>query len=75
MKSGNATPGSKELVTKQDDCLNKWFRVPVATNIFAVDLHKCLENDDRFVNDKLFYSPSSLLIALAMTSHGARGGQ
>lgn len=47
--------------------------VPVATNKFALDLHKCLTNDDRFVNDNLFYSPASLLIALAMTSHGARG--
>ena len=44
-----------------------------ATNKFALDLHKCLANDDRFVNDNLFYSPASLLIALAMTSYGARG--
>ena len=47
--------------------------VPVATNKFALDLHKCLANDDRFANDNLFYSPASLLIALALTSHGARG--
>ena len=44
-----------------------------ATNKFALYLHKCLANDDRFVNDNLFYSPASLLIALAMTSCGARG--
>ena len=47
--------------------------VPEVTNKFALDLHKCLANDDKFANDNLFYSPSSLLIALAMTSHGARG--
>jgi len=47
--------------------------VPVATNRFALDLHKCLANDDKFANDNLFYSPTSLLIALAMTCHGARG--
>ena len=47
--------------------------VPVATNKFALDLHKCLANDDKFANGNLFYSPASLLIALAMTSHGARG--
>ena len=47
--------------------------VPAATNKFALDLHKCLANDDRFANDNLFYSPASLLIALAMTNHGARG--
>ena len=47
--------------------------VPAATNKFALDLHKCLASDDRFANNNLFYSPASLLIALAMTSHGARG--
>ena len=47
--------------------------VPEVTNKFALDPHKCLANDDKFANDNLFYSPSSLLIALAMTSHGARG--
>ena len=39
-----------------------------ATNKFALDLHKCLTDD----NENLFYSPASLLIALAMTSLGAR---
>ena len=47
--------------------------VPEVTNKFALDLHKCLANDHKFANDNLFYSPSSLVIALAMTSHGARG--
>ena len=47
--------------------------VPAATNKFALDLHKCLANDDKLANGNLFYSPASLLIALAMTSHGARG--
>ena len=47
--------------------------VPEATNKFALDLHKCLANDDRLADDNLFYSPASLLIVLAMTSHGARG--
>ena len=44
-----------------------------ANNRFAVDLHKALRNDEHFVDENLFYSPSSLSIALAMTSMGARG--
>lgn len=40
-----------------------------ATNKFALDLHKCLTD----ASENLFYSPASLLIALAMTSLGARG--
>ena len=39
-----------------------------ATNKFALDLHKCLADDGN-----LFYSPASILVALAMTSYGARG--
>ena len=42
-------------------------------NRFAVDLHKILRNDDQFRDQNLFYSPSSLSIALAMTAMGARG--
>ena len=42
-----------------------------ATNEFAVDLHKYLADGNASGN--LFYSPASLLIALAMTSYGARG--
>ena len=44
-----------------------------ATNKFALDLHRCLANSDQFANDNLFYSPTSLTIALAMTCYGARG--
>ena len=47
--------------------------VAKATNKFALDLHKSLANRDQFANDNLFYSPTSLLIALAMTCYGARG--
>ncbi|KAL9959830.1 hypothetical protein ACROYT_G033187 [Oculina patagonica] len=47
--------------------------VAKATNKFALDLHKCLADGNEFTNDNLFYSPASLLIALAMTSYGARG--
>lgn len=47
--------------------------VAEATNKFALDLHKCLTDGDQFANENLFYSPESLLIALAMTSFGARG--
>ena len=47
--------------------------VAEATNKFALDLHTCLANRDQFANDNLFYSPASLLIALAMTCYGARG--
>ena len=43
-----------------------------ANNRFTVDLHKGLSNDDQFVHENLFYSPSSLSIALAMTSMGAK---
>ena len=44
-----------------------------ANNKFSVDLHKALKNDDQFAGQNLFYSPSSLSIALAMTSMGAKG--
>ena len=44
-----------------------------ANNRFTVDLHKILRNDEQFRDQNLFYSPSSLSIALAMTSLGARG--
>jgi len=40
---------------------------------FAIDLHRCLANSDLYVNDSLFYSPTSLTIALAMTCNGAKG--
>lgn len=41
-----------------------------ASNKFCVDLHSYLR---QFKGENLFYSPSSLSIALAMTSMGARG--
>ena len=44
-----------------------------ANNKFAVDLHKALKNDQNFTSKNLFYSPSSLSIALAMTYMGAKG--
>lgn len=44
-----------------------------AANKFALDLHTRLSNGDKFAGENLFYSPASLLIALAMTSLGARG--
>lgn len=44
-----------------------------AANKFALDLHKCLKSTDKFAGENLFYSPASLLIALAMTSLGTRG--
>ncbi|KAL9964173.1 hypothetical protein ACROYT_G027766 [Oculina patagonica] len=44
-----------------------------ANNKFTVDLHKALKNDQNFDGQNLFYSPSSLSIALAMTFMGARG--
>ena len=47
--------------------------VAEATNKFALDLHKSLASRDQFANENLFYSPASLLIALAMTCYGARG--
>ena len=47
--------------------------VAEATNKFALDLHEFLANSDQYANDNLFYSPASLLIALAMTCYGARG--
>ena len=43
-----------------------------ANNKFTVSLHKALRDDENFVDENLFYSPSSLSIALAMTYMGAR---
>ena len=44
-----------------------------ANNKFTIDLHKALKNDQNFTGKNLFYSPSSLSIALAMTYMGAKG--
>ena len=44
-----------------------------ANNKFNLDLYQALQKDDEFTDQNLFYSPSSLSIALAMTSMGARG--
>ena len=44
-----------------------------ANNRFIADLHKILRNDEQFKDQNLFYSPSSLSTALAMTSMGTRG--
>ena len=43
-----------------------------SANKFALDLHEILRNEGNLVNENLFYSPASLLIALAMTCFGAR---
>ena len=45
----------------------------LATNKFALDLHKCLRNEASLSSGNLFYSPASLLVALSMTCYGARG--
>ncbi|CAH3020002.1 unnamed protein product, partial [Porites evermanni] len=47
--------------------------VAQSENKFALDLHEILRNEGNLVNENLFYSPASLLIALAMTCFGARG--
>lgn len=44
-----------------------------SANKFALDLHEILRNEGNLVNENLFYSPASLLIALAMTCFGTRG--
>lgn len=44
-----------------------------SANRFAVDLHKVLKNQQKFSGQNLFYSPSSIAIALAMVYNGARG--
>ena len=44
-----------------------------ANNKFNLDLYQALQKDDEFTDQNLFYSPSSLSIALAMTSMGTRG--
>ena len=53
--------------------ISKFEHVIEANSKFTVDLHKALRNEEQFVGQNLFYSPSSLSIALAMTSMGARG--
>lgn len=52
--------------------MSKMDAVAEANNKFTVDLHKALKNDQNFTGKNLFYSPSSLSIALAMTSLGSR---
>ena len=47
--------------------------VAQSANKFALDLHEILRNEDNLVNENLFYSPASLLIALAMTILGDPG--
>ena len=47
--------------------------VAQSANKFALDLHEILRNESNLVNENLFYSLASLLIALAMTCFGARG--
>lgn len=44
-----------------------------ASNKFCVDLYRHLQSDDKFQGKNLFYSSSSLSVALAMTYMGARG--
>ena len=44
-----------------------------ANNKFTMDLYQALRNDEKFTNRNIFYSPSSLSTALAMTFMGARG--
>ena len=56
----------------EDKELSKMEAVIEASNKFTVDLHKVLKNDQNFAGKNLFYSSSSLSIALAMTSLGAR---
>jgi len=53
--------------------ISKFEHVIEANSKFTVDLHKPLRNEEQFVSQNLFYSPSILSIALAMTSMGARG--
>ena len=43
-----------------------------ASNKFALDLHKTLRAQGSFAKKNLFYSPSSLSVALGMTFSGAR---
>ena len=62
-----------KAVDFQDKTFFKAEAVTEANNRFAVDLHNELRNDHQFVDQNLFYSPSSLSIALAMTFMGARG--
>ena len=47
--------------------------VAQSENKFALDLYEILRNEGNLVTENLFYSPASLLIALAMTCLGARG--
>ena len=47
--------------------------VAQSANKFALDLHEILRNEGNLVSENLFYSPASLVIALAMTCFGARG--
>ena len=53
--------------------MSKMKAVIEANNRFTLALHLALINDQQFTGNNLFYSPSSLSIALAMTSMGAKG--
>ena len=43
-----------------------------ANNKLTLDLYQVLQKDDKFRDQNIFYSPSSISIALAMTFMGAR---
>ena len=61
------------LLIAENKMASKSGVVAESANKFALDLYQCLRNDGILANENLFYSPASLLIALAMTSYGAKG--
>ena len=52
--------------------MTKMAAIIEASNKFALELHKTLRAQERFSRANLFYSPSSLSVALGMTHLGAR---
>ena len=73
VRGSDTEPGNECCKTTKMTAVGNETMVVEAINKFAIDLHSSLRNSESLASEGLFYSPASLIIALAMTSLGARG--